>query len=427
MNNIQKHNVFLRILLLSLFFNCYNTVISQTTIKHAFPQHTEYSKYTIKPSNHGQKDLDKAVEQFYNKWKQAYIRNNCSNANQYYVLDDEEMEPGDTFKSICVSEGQGYGMLITVLMAGYDNDAQTIFNGMFRFYKAHPSSRSPYLMSWSILKDCITNKKDGNQSSASDGDFDIALSLLMASEQWGNDGEINYKVEASKIVEAILSMEINSQKHSILLSNDNKPNDTDFNDIRSSDFMPVQLRVFNKYYPNKEWLLVLEKTYKIFFEIRNKYSPKAGLIPDFIVYRKATYQPAPAHYLESKNDGFYYYNACRIPLRVGLDRILFSNKEADSLLLPLNNWIISNTNNTIEKINNGYQLNGRKIGKGYNTIPSFVCPLAVSAMIDKENQEWLNDMWDFITKEFIFKDYQYYDNSIQMLSLVVLSGNYWIP
>ena len=436
-----KRSLYFSIILLIIILGYQTKAQQNSLLKRPFPQHTVYSKHCIKPSNRSQAEMDKSVELFYEKWKKAYVRNNCADSKQYYVFDDEEKESGDTFQSICVSEGQGYGMLIMVMMAGYDKDAQLIFDGMYHFYKAHPSERSPYLMSWSILKDCETNKKDGNQSSASDGDFDIALSLLMAGEQWGNSGTINYTAEAMKMLEAIMELEINPKKNTILMSNDNHPEiyekdmqyyethpkDYDYNDLRSSDFMPVQLRVFNTYSPNKAWLLTIDKTYKIFRTIQTDYSPKANLIPDFIVFRDKKYQPAPANYLESNNDGSYYYNACRVPLRIALDKLLYGNVQADSILTPLTGWIQTKTGNSIDKINCGYMLNGQKIGKGINTTPSFVCPLAVGAMIDAENQEWLNDMWNFITTEFEFKDSQYYDNSLQMLSMLILSGNYWVP
>src|ERR1035437_1193181 len=223
-------------------------VKNKSIIKRPFPQHTVYTKHTIKPTNHKTAEIDKVVTTFYERWKKAYIRNNCSDTSQYYVLDDEEMEAEDKFHSICVSEGQGYGMLITVIMAGYDSNAQTIFDGLYRFYKSHPSERSEYLMSWSILNECKTNKLDGNNSSASDGDFDIALSLLMASEQWGNEGTIHYKSEALKMIAAIQELEINPKMKTILMSNDNHPeiyaqdmhyyethpSDYDYNDLRSS-------------------------------------------------------------------------------------------------------------------------------------------------------------------------------------------------
>ena len=34
-----------------------------------------------------------------------------------------------------VSEGHGYGMMLVAYMAGYDSEAQAIFDNLFRFYK----------------------------------------------------------------------------------------------------------------------------------------------------------------------------------------------------------------------------------------------------------------------------------------------------
>jgi hypothetical protein len=47
-------------------------------------------------------------------------------------------------------------------------------------------------------------------------------------------------------------------------------------------------------------------------------------------------------------------------------------------------------------------------------------------MVNNESQEWLDDMFEsLITKKF--SDYRYFDNTINLLSLLVLSGNYWTP
>jgi len=282
-------------------------------------------------------------------------------------------------------------------------------------------------MSWSILNNCVTNKQHDNQSSAADGDFDIALSLLMAGVQWGNEGAINYKAEAILMLQAILKEEINPKTHTILLSNANISDDYDFCDIRTSDFMPDHLTVFNKYLPNKAWIEALNETYRIFQHIEKEYSPKAGLLPDFIIYRNNMYTPAKANYLESRYDGDYYFNACRVPMRVAVDKLLLGNSQADTILHTFNDWIQNTTDNNVDKIVSGYYLNGTRIGKEDTNIPSFVCPLAISSMLmDSTNQEWLNDCWDTI-QDFDFKDYQYYDNSVEMLSLLILTGNYWLP
>jgi len=297
---------------------------------------------------------------------------------------------------------------------------------MFKFTKDHPSKKSPHLMSWCILEGCITNSYNDNNSSATDGDMDIALSLLMADNQWGSKGELNYRKEGLKILDAILKHEINHENHTVLLGDANVFGDEDYNDIRSSDFMPDHLRVFNQFYPNEEWVKVIDNMYRIFVNIQLKYSPKVGLLPDFIIKKDKGYLPANPKYLESKHDGEYYYNACRVPLHLAIDYLFFNEANAKRLLDPLNNWIQKKTDNNADKICAGYHLNGEPISGQNYTVPAFVCPFAIGAMVNKENQEWVDDCWDFIT-DFEFKDYRYYDNSIQMLSLLILSGNYWLP
>jgi len=47
-------------------------------------------------------------------------------------------------------------------------------------------------------------------------------------------------------------------------------------------------------------------------------------------------------------------------------------------------------------------------------------------MVDKKNQLWLNGVWNY-TLNFKMKDFDYYDNSIKMLDMIILSGNYWAP
>ena len=113
--------------------------------------------------------MDDSVRSFYNNWKERYI-NDDSGEGQYYIWVE-----GSVGNKKCVSEGQGYGMIIVALMAGYDTAAQHIYDGLFHYYKVHPSKNSPFLMAWAQ-----TNTfKDVDRSSATDGDIDIAYSLLL--------------------------------------------------------------------------------------------------------------------------------------------------------------------------------------------------------------------------------------------------------
>jgi hypothetical protein len=47
-------------------------------------------------------------------------------------------------------------------------------------------------------------------------------------------------------------------------------------------------------------------------------------------------------------------------------------------------------------------------------------------MVDKNNQQWLNHVWDY-TMQFKLKEFDYYDNTIKMLNMIIITGNYWSP
>lgn len=393
-----------------------------------FPNHTQYSAGSVLPANFSQKEKDKVVIAFYDSWKRSYVKNDCKDPGLYYTYTDE----GDVTPQgpvVCVSEGQGFGMLITVVMAGYDKDAQKIFDGMYRFVQQYPTSKSHNLMTWSIVRGCdIRLHKTGDQfdnTSATDGDLDVALSLLMADAQWGSRGAINYREEAMKRISAILEFEVNKKAHTLLLGDANDEGDFDFYDIRTSDFMPTHLKVFERYLPNAEWKKVVDHSYQIFKAIQKKYSPKAGLIPDFIIYRKNQYKPAGSNYLEGKEDGDFFYNACRVPLRLGMDYLLCNDERAKMLLKPMNEWVRTVTNGDVKKMYAGYYLDGRRIPKYYYTVPSFISSMAVGSMANGP-QSWTDNSWKGVCT-FKITDFKYYDNTLHMLSLIVLSGNFWLP
>src|SRR6201992_71897 len=166
---------------------------SRLSAQHAampFPQHVQYTKGSIKPNQVSQTQLDQLTLDFYNQWKKRYIKTGCHPGEFYvwYELKGKE----------CVSEGQGYGMIISVLMAGADSSAKSTYDGLYKYYKAHPGTH-PYLMAWAQNVNC----KDLDKSSATDGDMDIAYSLLMANKQWGSKGKINYLDEAQKMIGSI--------------------------------------------------------------------------------------------------------------------------------------------------------------------------------------------------------------------------------
>jgi endo-1,4-beta-D-glucanase Y len=307
-------------------------------------------------------------------------------------------------------------------MAGYDPDAQKTYNGLYRYFRSHPSKTSPYLMAWAQT----ASFKDIDGTSASDGDIDIAYSLLLADAQWGNKGDVNYLKEARSMILAIRNQEINPKSFSVLLSNSVEPDSKDYFDTRSSDFMPAHFKVFGKLLGDGYWEKVVDANYKLFDFLQNKYSSEAGLVPDFIQHINNRPAPAAAKYLESRFDGDYNYNACRVPWRIATDYLVSGDKRSKEFVEKINTWIRETTQNNPDNISAGYTLDGDDIKTRNFEAMSFIASFAVSAMVDLKNQVWLNKLWDYIVS-FDLDQYDYYDNSIKMISLILLSGNYWVP
>ncbi len=405
---MKKHN-----LLIMLLFMVIAEIFGQTT-KYPFPNHTVYIGNHIKPSNYTQTQLDNHVQSFYDAWKLAYLKNDCGNVGEYYVFS------GNGAKN--VSEAQGYGMMIAAYFAGYDSNAQTYFDGLYRFYKAHPSKNNSYLMDWQQISCNDTASNDDD--SASDGDVDIAFALLLAHEQWGSNGSIDYLTEAKAIIAAIMNDEINQSTWTVKLgdwSTSSSPNY--FYGTRPSDFITDHFRAFSCFDSN--WNNVVDTCYSLIQDIQTNYSATTGLIPDFIINVNTAAKPASASYLEGPYDGGYYYNACRVPWRLGTDYLINGDIRAKNALATINSWIVSVTSSDVTNISNGYALDGTAIYDWNDA--TFIGPFTVAAMLNTANQGWLNSLYENLLTENNLVDGDYYSNTLKLLSMLTISGNYWVP
>jgi hypothetical protein len=165
----------------------------------------------------------------------------------------------------------------------------------------------------------------------------------------------------------------------------------------------------------------VDNVYALIAQMQTSSSPQTGLLPDFIINTTTTPKPAAANFLEGKADGEYGYNSCRVPWRIGTDYIVSHDGRAKTALQKINTWIMSATSNNPSKIMDGYKLDGSKGSGQTGTSGAFSSPFAVAAMIGN-NQAWLDGLW---TSRGINEDY--YSDSITMLSMIVLSGNWWAP
>jgi endo-1,4-beta-D-glucanase Y len=399
---------------------CDSTGPASAIPSRPFPQHNTYQGTAILPSELSREAMDDSVRSFYLQWKKHYILDGCSPGEKYVWFEGTK---GD---NICVSEGQGYGMMIVALMAGFDSSAQDTYDCLYRYYRSHPSTTSSDLMAWMQTRYC--RSVDGG--TATDGDMDIAYSLLLADAQWGRHSNIPYRQKALDMIAAIKREEINPITYIIMEANGESPHSKDYYDMRSSDFMPDHIRAFRQATDDPIWDSVLTNNYRVFHYLQDTYSPEAGLVPDFIKHihidTTTTAIPAQPNYLESKYDGVYNFNACRVPWRIAADYLVSGDPRAAEFLSRLNPWIKSTTKGNPDNISAGYNLSGEDLPHRYFEALCFICPFAVAAMASPDNQQWLDKLWGYIAN-FKMKDFDYYDNSIKMIDLIILSGNYWLP
>jgi hypothetical protein len=359
----------------------------------------------IKVTNTTAAAQDQAIKSLYDYWKSNILVAGC---NGYY--------PKFNQNYTAVSEGVGYGMLITVVMAGYDPNAKTYFDGLFRFARNHPAyNMDPALMDWRVGLDCSSA---GDGWAAEDGDLDIAMGLLMADRQWGSTGAINYKAEAIKTINAIKAKQALSAGYP---GGGNAPDMS-----RTSDYMFTHFRAFKKATGDTFWDLVVDNTYTLISQMQNNYAPSTGLLPDWVVGLPNTPSPSPGGRIEGNTEGDYGWNACRDPWRIGADYVTSGDPRASVATGKMLDFFVRVTNGDPALIAMGYHLNGTVLqanSPGYVN-PSFTGPALVGAMVDGRFQTYLNSLWSMHVKT---PARGYYDTELQLLSMIVASGNWWNP
>jgi len=372
---VVKHFRFITLLeVLAISLILLNAVHANESLM-PFPQAEKLKYAGIKP-NCSQKKLNTAVTEFYEHWKRKYLVESTEVPGDYKVAFNR--------RNWTVSEAMGYGMLITVQMAGYESKAKGYFDGLNRFRKRYPSKYNKAFMNWRVKNEASAKPDD----SATDGDLDMATALLMAAQQWGDR---TYFEEAKTII---------------------KNMGTDL--VRKDD----SLRLGDWDGEGDEQ--TEGRCYDILGQLQRDYSPNAGLVPDFAVRdSKGKWKPAHPKFLEGENDGDYSYNSCRVPWRIGLSALYYDDARAKKIMEPLMKWVIEKHPNP-ESFKAGYSLRGKALVKFDE--PVFISPIAIAAM-STGHQKWLDAAFDYI------REYKtdYFSDSINMLCLLVMSGNYWLP
>ncbi|MFD9561113.1 glycosyl hydrolase family 8 [Streptomyces sp. NPDC059994] len=371
-----------------------------------------YVTGTLKSSG-SQSVVDQQVVTTYKAWKAAFVKHNCGNG-WYEVISPDADHP-------YVAEGQGYGMVVTALMAGADADAKKIFDGLVKYTLAHPSVNNSALLA--AEQDSSCKSVDGSDS-ATDGDLDVAYGLLLADKQWGSAGTYNYKDLAVKHIAAIKKSEVNATTHLMLLGDWSGSGESHHWITRSSDWLIDHFRAFRTATGDSAWDTIRTAHQSLITSQQSKYAAATGLLADFVVNTNGTPKPAPGKVLEGSHDGDFSWNACRDPWRIATDAVTSGDAASLASARKLNGWIKSKAGGDPNKIVTGYHLNGSAIESGRDM--AFTASFAVAALTDPGSQAWLDALWGKLAATPVDPKL-YYGASVQLQSMIVASGNYWVP
>lgn len=377
-----------------------------------FPQQVSYTGI-IKPNHVSQSSMNSSVSSYYDYWKGKYLKNNLSSLPGGYYVKGESTGSTDGFTPLGTSEGQGFGMVITALMAGYDSNAKTIYDGLFKTARAFKSSENSSLMGW-VVADSASAQ--GHFDSATDGDLDIAYSLILAHNQWGSGGTINYLSEAKKMINAIKASNVTTNNRLNLGDWDSKS----ALNSRPSDWMLSHLRAFHEVTGDQTWINVIDSLYTAYSQVSNNYASSTGLISDFIVDNPA--KPAPEWYLdEFKETNQFSYNASRVPLRIVMDYALYGDTRAKAIADKIAVWIKGKTSGSPSSVKAGYTLSGTALVTYSSAV--FTAPMISAATTSTAHQAWVNAGWDWMKSA----KSSYFSDTYNLMNMLYVSGNWWKP
>ncbi len=409
-----------RVLQLAIMVALFCVRVDAAGPRHPFPLHAKYESARLRPTGLSVSQQDADVRAYYDLWKSQFVLPVPGTSPVQYRIAFGKALPN---RAVTVSEGQGYGMVIVALMAGHDTKAQTVFDGLWRFARANPSSGDPRLMAWRVP----TATGDAPDS-AFDGDADMAYALLIADSQWGSTGAIKYRTAAKILIDGILTSTMGPKSHLPMPGDWVDPNGSQYNQYttRTSDFFYGHFRAYSRAFKNSTWDQSANLSQGAVSRMQDMYAPKTGLLPDFAIPRTTlpvVLKPAGPDFLEGPNDGFYSYNACRTPWRIGTDALLNSNAVSLSQSQKMSLWIEKSTSGNVNAINAGYHLNGVPISGGNYFTTAFVAPFGVAAMTSPRQQAWLDKIYLSVRT----RHEDYYEDSITLMCLLVMTENFWDP
>lgn len=249
-------------------------------------------------------------------------------AYRFQCQDEQSLVGTMKYRGCTVSEGIGYGMLLTYF--NNDDDAYLRLWNYSRGFRAYNNlSLTPWITK-SFNYDNIDN------SSATDADLDIATSLVL---QYKKTGNAAFLQDALVIAAAIWDKEVEPNAL-LLMSGDTEMWHSADPTYNLSYFSPVALRLFAEVDPSHNWKGVLDNMYAYMAKVQ---AAGTGVFPDWSNTAGVAVNP-PNNAAGNEKTGFTWHTfnkeSVRIPWRIAWDYYWYQDPRALDILTKLNSFIV---------------------------------------------------------------------------------------
>lgn len=305
---------------------------------------------------------DDVVRTHYREWQREHL----------VVADKMKFVATNKDHSRTLSEAQGYGMLITVMASGHGLATRRAFDDLTQYYLENRISAKNPLMAWrQTNKTGLMRSTAAEQTSATDGDLDIAYALILADERWGSNGSFDYQALAQQLIQAIKRREIDPTTQ-LPRVGDWATTGNSRHLIRTSDLMTAYFRKFASFTGDQSWSQVATNSQTVLRKLSQEH--ETGLMADFVTVRGERLEigQVKPNQVATATDADYGYNACRVPWRTAYDYRLSKSRISRAVTEKMLRFFDQQT-----EITAVYKVTGQPVEQTINL--AFTAPIAYAA------------------------------------------------
>lgn len=350
----------------------------------------------------------------------SMVTDNWRAYKKYFILTDGRvLRPTD---NTTVSEGQAYAMLRAVIM----KDKET-FDLCYTWTETHLSrfaTHGDHLLSWLWENDAIADPMP-----ASDADIDYALALILAHIQWGSMSAPleteEYEDTARAVLRDILDDET-YRMHDMLVLTPWILSETDKISpaitLNPSYFSPAHFRIFDAFMPDSRWQELIDSSYAVLTSLGQFFdgTQGKGLIPDWCMINTTDLTCAPVPHKSQD----YGWDAVRIPIRIGLDALIFQSPEASTFLMQTFIPFFTDTFATSNSFMAGYTYAGDPISPDEHPLFCASAAIALIATQTSGINAVMQKLHASYTPQGLYIDKtEYFVNSLAWLADSIICGH----